>query len=854
MLPRSTTRGGPDGALRIVPTLPPARPSLREVAMQKQGDWIASSRRNPCPICGRSSDGDCRISGDGDAALCHYGDTFAPPAGLKPGEVVTGKDGNRWAYTGDGKDGRTAHFTIDKPQRHSTEDPAPATTSGRPLARLPQPAATPPDHWQDRQRLIYTETTWVVVTRKGGNKRHLPYHRGAQGNAIGKAGPDPWPLWQQAEALQHGPGSWIAEAEGEKCADWLRAGGLVAVSQPGHDHSPAPIEARYRRLQEAGILGLAYLADHDKTGKAKAEKCAAAAVAAGLGFRVIHAADLWPGIPAGGSIDDAPGTAAERCKVFSDAVAAATVKPEVGDTEKVGSVAEVKARLREEIDSGIGSTDLAALVAELSIDTGIHRQSIDRIAVELERERDRCAEVEAEAQALDAEADRRDLGQLLKPDYLLPATIAAAVEDVTRYLPGDGPSRSLPYLVAVAGLAKLGTMVEACNLAGFSVPVNLYGCLVADSGRKKSPTHKRLVAEPLKELRDELNKCNQKDRESWQESCNNLAKGQSRPPEPIGKRLIVGDFTGEALAQQLEAQEAAGLGLLIHRDELSGLFGSLNQYRGGKGSDEQQLLELFDGGGLTSLRVSGHRTYNRSQVSIWGGTQTATLRKLVANGDDSGLWARFLFVPLPERVVPLPIEQTDEQKDQIEAAEQTLASTASAIYRMPPNTYRLSRDATAAFVRYEENRQRAAIAATIGAEAAVYGKSAGKVARLAGVIHLLRIATGEAAAGDEIGADLIERAAALVDHLDAWVVALHTGVAGGGTNSTMATIHRAAERAGRAVRWKEIQNALSASQRKVIDSATAAAAMHALADRGFGQIETGKRGGLAYRALKPLPI
>ena len=35
----------------------------------------------------------------------------------------------------------------------------------------------------------------------------------------------------------------------------------------------------------------------------------------------------------------------------------------------------------------------------------------------------------------------------------------------------------------------------------------------------------------------------------------------------------------EALAAQLQTQEAAGLGLLVNRDELSGLFGSLNAYR-----------------------------------------------------------------------------------------------------------------------------------------------------------------------------------------------------------------------------------------------------------------------------------
>lgn len=829
-------------------------------------DWNRSSRRHPCPICGRDTDGDCRLKADGSQALCHYGSRFAPPPGLKPGDVLPGKDGQQWAFTGDTADGRAAHFTPDKereatPRRAVSVGPArkAAAPSAPVLARLPEPGNEPPAHWPDGKRLNYSATQWVVVRIDPDRKKYPPHWRDSDGKeAIGK-GPAPWPLWCQGEALQHGPGKWIAEAEGEKCAAWLRAGGLVAVSQPGHAHSAAAIEARYRRLREAGVLGVAYLADHDPKGKEKAEKCAAAAAAAGLGFRVIDAVGLWPGIPAKGSIDDAPGTAVERCEAFTAWVEALLQKPEPepgkasADSRKVIPLDGVRQMLQEAIGEGIGRADLAVLVAELANDSGIPGAAVQRIADELQREQERDADVRQEAQAIRAEADRKALGEVLSTAYLLPARIAAAVEAVTRYLPGDGPSRTLPYLAAVAGLAKLGTQVEASDVAGYRVPVNLYGCLVAGSGGKKSPTHKRLAIEPLAALRDELARQNQREREAWQQACDDLKKGQPRPPEPIGKRLSAGDFTGEALAQQLEVQESAGLGLLIFRDELSALFGSLNQYRGGKGSDEQQLLELFDGGGLTSLRVSGHRSYSRSQVSIWGGTQTETLRKLVANGDDSGLWARFLFCPLPERVVSLPLDRSDEEQAEIEAAEQTLADAAAAIYRMPSRTYRLSPDAAVAFVRYEENKQRQAHAATIGAVAAVSGKSAGKVLRVAGVLHLLRIATGEAAAGDEIGPGLIERATAFVDHLDAWVVGLHAGVAAGGIGDLMRKVHRIATDAKRPIRWKDVQNSLSGPQKKVIDSGAAAAAMRALADLGCGEIETGKRGAMTYRATGALP-
>ena len=79
-------------------------------------------------------------------------------------------------------------------------------------------------------------------------------------------------------------------------------------------------------------------------------------------------------------------------------------------------------------------------------------------------------------------------------------------------------------------------------------------------------------------------------------------------------------------------------------------------YRGGRGADEQMLLELFDGGAYTSIRVRGDRAYGGSHVAILGNIQPAVLKGLVAGTDPSGKWARFLFCSLPERIAPLPLE------------------------------------------------------------------------------------------------------------------------------------------------------------------------------------------------------
>jgi hypothetical protein len=280
--------------------------------------WIPSSRRNPCPVCERSKDGDCRISPEGDRVICHH------PRELRPGEVVNG-----WAFTRNTSDDRAAHFVLDRPREASSRlrvvngrKPAPVSTPVSitgpiTLARLPEGVQLPDlnreratYHYNDGQRTIRD------TNRQGG--KVLPFHR--EGNqAKAGAGPDPWPLYQQGLALA--ADGWVLELEGERCVGLAMAAGVVAISQPGHNHSPDSISARYRSLQDAGVPGVVYVSDHDAEGQRKAERCAAAAAAVGLPFLHLPASKVWPGIAEKGSIDDAPGTPAERLAAIEAAIA-----------------------------------------------------------------------------------------------------------------------------------------------------------------------------------------------------------------------------------------------------------------------------------------------------------------------------------------------------------------------------------------------------------------------------------------------------------------------------------------------------------------------------------------------------
>lgn len=521
---------------------------------------------------------------------------------------------------------------------------------------------------------------------------------------------------------------------------------------------------------------------------------------------------------------------------------------------KVLTLEEISERIRRVMAEGATDVVLTAEAGQLAGMNGQSTSTVLRLVEQIRKEEALTARIAAEARAIEQEADRKDIARGLTPEYLLPAVVAGAIATRTRYLPTDGPAAVLPYLAAVAGLVQLGTTVVGNPVASVEVPLNLFGCLVGRSGAKKSPVGRLLVSAPTAALRLEQAEANDRALNQWQEACVAAkALKEAAPPEPAPVRLVVTEYSGESLTEQLMTQEKAGRGLLIHRDEIAGLFAGLNQYRGGKGADEQQMLELYDGEGLTSLRITAPRAYTRSQVSIWGTTQPEVLRELVASGDASGLWARFLFVPLPERVVPLPVEAKPDELAEVQAAAQMLADVARTIHDLPPRRYDLNAEAIRAWTKYEEQHQGLALKATIGAQSALYGKSAGKVLRVAGLLHLLKVAIGEASRDALIDADCISKAITLVDHLDQWALSLHAEVATGETTGLMCTVHRLAEAAGQPIRWKEIWHRLSKAQRKEADAAAGNAAMRALAAAGYGEIEEGKRGALAYRALKPLP-
>jgi len=428
---------------------------------------------------------------------------------------------------------------------------------------------------------------------------------------------------------------------------------------------------------------------------------------------------------------------------------------------------------------------------------------------------------------------------------LFPQPLVAALRTVCRYLPYDDDLMAMAYLAGTAGLMRHGSGLICNPLSDFIVPANLYVGVVGPTGFKKTPLEKNLIDAPHAAVRGLINQAHHAEMEKWNE------KGGTKPQKPF---LAVKDVTGEALEDVLCKQERRRLGLLLKRDELAGLFLGMNQHKGGKGNDEQALLEYYDGSGISTIRLSrANRICDRTLLSIYGATQPAVLEQLQQGTDDNGKWARFMFVGMAARPTKMATNAPPEETAKHAAAKKFLEELAISIRKLPAVMFTLEPVALERFAEFEYGKQREAIDAKLPSQAAILNKTSGKVGRVACLLHSIQMAC-EPDFGliEEVSLATLEAAIKLVEHSDRWALRFQDLSNRSDSEKAMYRLHMIAVKSKSAVPLAEISRGLSSKERNKWKADFLAECAAALADKGYGEITQGPRGGILYRAAKPL--
>ena len=223
-------------------------------------------------------------------------------------------------------------------------------------------------------------------------------------------------------------------------------------------------------------------------------------------------------------------------------------------------------------------------------------------------------------------------------------------------------------------------------------------------------------------------------------------------PSPTPKQMITSDVTFEALADVLLNNPD---GVLNYRDELTSLVGSFGAYKGGRGADKQGYLSAWSCQDITVNRKGKDPLQvEQPYMSIIGNLPPDMLGEMGdKHGREDGFLDRFLFT-FPESI---RVKWVDASPDP--QLEQDYIAACNAIRELPHGVLTLTAEAKEAFRLWydEHNRQH-------DGPAGVWGKMDGYCARLADILHHLRLAYGEDVEPDAVDTETIHRAIKLIDY------------------------------------------------------------------------------------------
>ncbi len=252
------------------------------------------------------------------------------------------------------------------------------------------------------------------------------------------------------------------------------------------------------------------------------------------------------------------------------------------------------------------------------------------------------------------------------PSDAFPSEVQTFIEEVSKALPCPADYVGLGLIIAAGSV--LGKVRQIRLKKTWVERASFYGAIIGPPGSLKSPAINAVIA-PIKRMEQQYKEEFSEKESQWKQdivvwkTANRLyqsdlkesLKLKSKLPEPIGpapahpirKQITVQDITSESLCENLVLNSR---GLFLLRDELLGFMNGMNQYRGGgKGSDRQFYLSLWDGKGTikVSRKSKGQDILEVDEpfFSLLGSIQPDLLSQLESErGKEDGWLPRFLYV------------------------------------------------------------------------------------------------------------------------------------------------------------------------------------------------------------------
>lgn len=261
----------------------------------------------------------------------------------------------------------------------------------------------------------------------------------------------------------------------------------------------------------------------------------------------------------------------------------------------------------------------------------------------------RSKPVDEQASAADEvakETDPVDLWGSFDPPELPQGLLPPIIENFARanaaQMGADPAGLAMAALATCAAAIPDAIKIKVKRYDEWMESARLWVALVGPPSAKKSPIISA-ASGPLCRLDVQMMRAWQKRLNDYECLAPEERKGRKRP---LQTRLRIEDATVEAAQQVLEGSP---WGILLLQDELSGFFGALDKYNGGKGAqaDRAFWLRSFNGGQFALNRVGrGAAIIDNLSVSMLGGIQPEPLRKIAGDSVDDGLLQRLFPIML----------------------------------------------------------------------------------------------------------------------------------------------------------------------------------------------------------------
>lgn len=237
---------------------------------------------------------------------------------------------------------------------------------------------------------------------------------------------------------------------------------------------------------------------------------------------------------------------------------------------------------------------------------------------------------------------------------MLPDAIADYAVDCGQLIGVDPALVAMPALVACASALHDDVKIQPKrHETGWRESARLWCAVVGQPSVRKTPAIMRgtsrlrhidadLARENLRQAADYADQLEQ--HKEAKKEARKTGATLPAPERPAMQRMIVEDITVEALSEVLKDNPR---GVLCIQDELSGWFGSMDAYSGGKAGNKDRAawLQAYNGGFRQVDRVMrGSVHIPNFSVSMIGGIQPDAIRRIAKDMTDDGLMQRFMVV------------------------------------------------------------------------------------------------------------------------------------------------------------------------------------------------------------------